>query len=227
MKAARIVFCAIITLALMPFAASASFGPLTPSAAPYEREYIWPEGKMPDVQPHQIAAKTGETKSPGFKADNFRRPYIEWYAPNPACKTDLCVMTISGGGFNSCCDAARLQPAIDRLVKAGITVADVTYRTPRPKGLPIHQTAWKDVQRAVRVVRSQAAKRGFDPGKIGATGISAGAKALLLVATSSLTPAPAIYYSQSRRRLRMSSPTATARRTPATGTRPTWRSSRS
>ena len=168
---------------------NASFGPLTPSAKPYEREYIWPDGKMPDEQPHQIAAKTGETKAPGFKADDFRRPYIEWYAPNPECKTDLCVMTISGGGFYSCCDAERLQPAIDRFVKAGITVADVTYRTPRPKGLPIHRSAWEDVQRAVRVVRSQAAKRGFAPEKIGATGISAGSKALLLVATGSLTPA--------------------------------------
>ena len=144
---------------------------------------------MPDFQPHQIAAKTGEKAQPGFNADDFRRPYIDWYDPNPDCKTDLCLVTVSGGGFNSCCDAARLQPVIDRLVKAGITVADVTYRTPRPKGLPIHQSAWEDVQRAVRVVRSQAAKRGFDPAKIGATGISAGAKAVLLVATSSLTPA--------------------------------------
>ena len=42
----------------------ASFGPLSPSAAPYEREYIWPEGRMPDVQAHQIAAKTAETKAP-------------------------------------------------------------------------------------------------------------------------------------------------------------------
>ena len=167
----------------------ASFGPLSPSAKPCEREYIWPEGCMPNVQPHQIAAKTGEAKAPGFRADDFRRPYIDWYAPNPECKTDLCVVTISGGGFYSCCDAERLQPAIDRFVKAGITVADVTYRTPRPKGLPIHQSAWEDVQRAVRVVRSQAAKRGFDPKKIGATGISAGSKVLLLVATSSLTPA--------------------------------------
>ena len=74
-------------------------------------------------------------------------------------------------------------------MKAGVTVADVTYRTPRPEGLPVHQSAWADVQRAVRVVRSEAAKRGYDPEKIGATGISAGAKALLLVATSSLTPA--------------------------------------
>ena len=167
----------------------ASFGPLTPSAKPYEREYIWPEGKMPDAQPHQIAAKTGETKMPGFKAEDFRRPYIDWYAPNPECKTDLCMVTISGGGFNNCCDAERLRPAIDRFVKAGFTVADVTYRTPRPTGLPIHQSAWEDVQRAVRVVRSQAVKRGFDPAKIGATGISAGSKAMLLVATSSLTPA--------------------------------------
>ena len=167
----------------------AGFGPLTPSARPHEREYIWPEGKMPDFQPHQIAAKNGEKKSKGFRADDFRRPYIDWYAPNPECKTDLCVITVSGGGFLSCCDAERFQPAIDRFVKAGITVADVTYRTPRPKGLPIHQSAWEDVQRAVRVVRSQAAKRGYDPKKIGATGISAGAKAVLLVATSSLTPA--------------------------------------
>jgi len=175
------------------FAATAlfaeSFGPLSPSAKPYEREYIWPEGKMPDVQPHQIAAKTGEVESPGFKADDFRRPYIDWYRPNPECKTDLCVVTVSGGGFFSCCDELRLQPAIDRFVRAGITVADLTYRTPRPKGLAIHQWAWEDLQRAVRLVRSQAAKRGFSPDKIGATGISAGCKAVLLVATSSLTPA--------------------------------------
>ena len=167
----------------------ASFGPLSPSAEPYEREYIWPKDKMPDVQAGQVAAKTAETKAPGFKADDFRRPYIEWFAPNPSNRTDLCVLVISGGGFWSCCDAERLQPAIDRFVEAGITVANLTYRTPRPNGLPIHQSGWEDAQRAVRVVRSQAAKRGFDPVKIGATGISAGAKLVLLLATSSQTPA--------------------------------------
>ena len=181
--------CFVISVVALAAICQGSFGPLTPSAKPYEREYIWPDGKMPDVQAHQIAAKTGEKSSPDFKAENFRRPYIDWYAPNPECKTDLCVITISGGGFYTCCDAERLQPAIDRFVKAGYTVADVTYRTPRPNGLPIHQSAWEDVQRAVRVVRSEAAKRGFNPDKIGATGISAGSKALLLVATSSLTPA--------------------------------------
>ena len=158
-------------------------------AAPCDRTYIWPDGKIPDFQPSQIAAKTEEVAAPGFKADDFRRPYIDWYEPNPKCRTDLCVVTVSGGGFEKCCDAERMRPALERLLEAGIVVADVTYRTPRPKGLPIHQSAWEDLQRAVRVVKSQAAKRGFDPAKVGATGISAGAKAVLLLATSSLTPA--------------------------------------
>ena len=59
----------------------ASFGALTPPARPSEREFIWPEGKMPNAQAHQIAAKTREAKAPGFSADNARRPYLEWYLP--------------------------------------------------------------------------------------------------------------------------------------------------
>ncbi|MGN0846682.1 MAG: alpha/beta hydrolase [Kiritimatiellia bacterium] len=187
----RLTFLQVFAAAAagLVFVARASFGPLSPSAQPCERQYIWPEGKMPHAQAHQIAATTGEAQRPGFRADDFRRPYIDWFAPNPASKTDVCVLVVSGGGFACCCDAERLQPAIDRFVRAGFTVANLTYRTPRPEGLPIHQSAWEDAQRAVRVVRSEAAKRGFNPSKIGATGISAGAKTVLLLATSSLTPA--------------------------------------
>ena len=167
----------------------ASFGPLSPSARPCERRYLWPQGHMPDFQAEQIAAKWDLVTRPGFDRSHNQRPYIEWYAPSASNRTDICVLTVSGGGFRMTCDAERLRPAIDRLVAAGITVADVTYRTPRPKGLPIYQTAWEDVQRAVRIVRSEASKRGYSPDKIGATGISAGAKAVLLVATSSQTRA--------------------------------------
>ena len=166
-----------------------TFGPLTPSARPYERQYIWPEGRMPNASADQVAAKTEEMRQDGFRAEAFRRPYLDWYAPNPSNRTDVCVVVVSGGGFMSCCDAERLQPAIDRFVRAGFTVANLTYRTPRPEGLAIYQSAWEDLQRAVRVVRSEASRRGFSPEKIGATGISAGAKAVLLVATGSETRA--------------------------------------
>ncbi len=187
MKRALLALATVAACVMCP--AEGPFGPLDPSAEPALREYIWPEGRMPYAQPHQIAAKTGEMAAPGFNPDDFRRPYIDWYLPNPTCRTDLCMITISGGGFVRCCDAKRLQPAIDRFVEMGVTVADLTYRTPRPEGLPLHQTGWADAQRAVRVVRSQAAKRGFNPEKIGVTGISAGSKLVLLLAASALTPA--------------------------------------
>ena len=158
-------FLTVVVMSVLAFAARAverqSFGPLSPSAKPYERQYIWPEGRMPDAQPGAVAEKSAVVNAKGFDRSKHVRPFIDWYAPDPSNRTALCVMTVSGGGFWHCCDAARLQPAIDRLVAAGITVADVTYRTPRPQGLPIHQWAWEDVQRAVRVVKSEAKRRGW------------------------------------------------------------------
>ncbi|MBQ5721736.1 MAG: prolyl oligopeptidase family serine peptidase, partial [Bacteroidaceae bacterium] len=50
-------------------------------------------------------------------------------------------------------------------------------------------SAWEDGQRAVRMVRSQAKKRGFNPEKIGVISMSAGSHLGLLLATSSQTPA--------------------------------------
>lgn len=166
-----------------------SFGPLSPSASPCDREEIWPRGCMPYFQTNQVAEKAEVVARPGFDPSAHRFPFIEWYLPASSNRTSTCVMFVSGGGFYACCDAARLQPAIDRFVRAGITVANLTYRTPRPEGSPIYQSAWADAQRAVRVIRSQAAKRGFSPDRIGATGISAGAKAVLLLALSSRTDA--------------------------------------
>ena len=166
-----------------------SFGPLAVSAVANERMQIWPKGKMPYFQPQQVAQKRGLDGRMVFDPAEPKGPFIEWYVPAASNRTQTCVLVLSGGGFNTCCDVRRLQPAIDRFVRAGLTVANLTYRTPRPQGLPIHQSAWADAQRAVRVIRAEAPKRGYSPDRIGATGISAGAKAVLLLALSARTPA--------------------------------------
>ena len=155
-----------------------------------EREYIWPDGKMPDAQPHQIAAMTDVSRAPGFAADEWRRPYVEWYdAPAAEGKTDVCMILISGGSYNNCCDVGLVKDWQKKLTALGVTCVNFVYRTPRPNGLPIYQTAWEDGQRAVRLVRSQAAKRGFSPEKIGTMSMSAGSHLATLLATSSQTPA--------------------------------------
>ena len=43
------------------------------------REKIWPKGKMPDAQEHQIAAMTDESGLEDFNPDKNRIAYIEWF----------------------------------------------------------------------------------------------------------------------------------------------------
>ena len=65
----------------------------------------------------------------------------------------------------------------------GVTVVTMKYRTPRPEGLAKHTSAWQDLQRAIRIVRSEAAGRGLDPDRIGIMGASAGGHLAACAAT--------------------------------------------
>ena len=155
-----------------------------------KKYYLWLEGKMPDAQPNQIAATTEEVAAEGFKAEDNRIPYIQWFRPpEETFKTDACMIIISGGGYGCCCDLPSFAPFVGRLLAAGVHCVNFVYRTPRPEGLPIYKTAWEDGQRAVRLVRSQAAEHGFSPDKIGVVGCSAGSHLCMLLALSSQTPA--------------------------------------
>ena len=153
-------------------------------------ESVWPKGKMPHRQAHQIAAMLDEASAEGFCPDKHREAYIEWMpAPEKGVRTDACMILISGGGYFSCCDVGLVDEWNRRFTQEGIQCVKFVYRTPRPQGLPIYQTAWEDAQRAVRLIRSQARKRGINPEKMGVVSQSAGSHLALLLATSSQTPA--------------------------------------
>lgn len=163
---------------------------ITASLVAGERETIWPKGKMPHRQDHQIAAMTDETSKQDFDADKNRIAYLEWFdAPAEEIRTGGCMILISGGSYECCCDVGLIKEWNRRFTELGFQCVNFVYRTPRPVGLPIYQTAWEDGQRAVRMVRSQAEERGFDPEKIGVISMSAGSHLALLLATSSQTPA--------------------------------------
>ena len=156
----------------------------------FERVPVWPKGKMPNTQNHQIAAMTDEAGKEGFDADKNRVAYLEWGdKPSKEADNDACMILISGGGYNSCCDVGLIKMWREKLTELGFQTVNFVYRTPRPAGLPIYQTAWEDGQRAVRTVRKEAKKRGYDPEKIGVISMSAGSHLALLLATSSQTAA--------------------------------------
>ena len=66
----------------------------------------------------------------------------------------------------------------------GMTVVVMKYRAPRPEGLAKHTTAWQDLQRVIRIVRSEAPSYGLDPDRIGIMGSSAGGHLTLMGTTS-------------------------------------------
>lgn len=155
-----------------------------------EREAIWPKGKMPDSQKHQIAAMTDEASAKGFNPDKHRVAYLDWFdAPAKDVHNGGCMILISGGSYECCCDVGLIKEWKERFTQLGFQCVNFVYRTPRPIGFSIYQTAWEDGQRAVRMVRSEAEKRGFDPEKIGVISMSAGSHLALLLATSSQTSA--------------------------------------
>ena len=161
---------------------------LSLSLTAQERVPVWPKGKMPDTQAHQIAAMTNETGREDFNPDKYRIPYLEWFE-KPDNPNGTCMILISGGSYMNCCDVKLIEEWHKKLTALGVQCVNFVYRTPRPEGLPIYQTAWEDGQRAVRMVRRDAEKRGFDPEKIGVISMSAGSHLALLLATSSQTPA--------------------------------------
>ena len=131
-------------------------------------EDLWPEGKMPDAQDHQC------------------KPYLEWYFPKEL-KTKAIQIIYSGGAYNgNGPDGFEVAPARRYLNERGVTVVTMKYRTPRPKGLAKHTTAWQDLQRAIRIVRSKAESLGLDPNRIGIMGSSAGGHLTLMGVTSSM-----------------------------------------
>jgi acetyl esterase/lipase len=153
-----------------------------------ERVPLWPEGKIPNFQPQQIAATTKEVRQPGFKREEHTMPYLEWFDA-PSEKNGACMLLISGGGYKNCCDWRWIEKVAKKFTDLGYVCVSLTYRTPSPEGLPIYQSGWQDGQRAIRLVRQSAKERGFDPEKIGLLGFSAGGHLTTLLGTSALTPA--------------------------------------
>ena len=156
-----------------------------------EVEYLWPKGAMPDRQDHQIAALTCDADRKDFVRAEHTEPFLEWYdRPAGSPSNDVCVILVSGGGYYCQCDIDYVKNTWPKALQAeGVLCVNLVHRTPRPKGLAFYQSAWEDGQRAVRLVRRAAAKRGFDPEKIGVMSMSAGSHLATLLATSALTPA--------------------------------------
>ena len=103
------------------------------------------------------------------------RPTLTVYLPTPRNATGAAVIICPGGGFSHLAIDKEGHDVARWLQSRGIAGAVVKYRLPDPAvGLYVANGSIPDMQRAIRIVRLNAAKWNIDPKRIGVTGFSAG-----------------------------------------------------
>ena len=158
-----------------------------PSAG-YEQIPIWPEGKMPDAiiskKPESVTISDGRIagKSVSLVWD-VTQPTITIYSPTTK-NTGAAVMVFPGGGFHGLAIDLEGTEICEWLASQGITGILLKYRVPDSgpnwnEGCQCHvqpyaPVALEDAQRAIGLVRLNAAKWHINPRKIGVIGFSAG-----------------------------------------------------
>jgi acetyl esterase/lipase len=146
---------------------------------------IWP-GVVPDAKPVDgpevagtVVDAAGKKKlvagKPWIYVDRVSKPTMTVYSPTVK-NTGAAVVVFPGGGYNVLAIDLEGTEACDWLTSKGITCVLLKYRVPCAKVGPYRDcpTALEDAQRAVGLVRFQAARWHIDPRKIGVLGFSAG-----------------------------------------------------
>lgn len=125
--------------------------------------------------------------APGETADT-EKPVLLMRQPEEKT-SDSCLIIFPGGGYYALAVDHEGYQIADYFCGKGITCVIVKYRIPRRAGIPKHQAAWQDAQRAVKFVRAHAEEWGINAEKIGCLGFSAGGHLTLMTSTTSQTPA--------------------------------------
>lgn len=136
---------------------------------------IWP-GELPvgsvqysEQQKAEFAAKTTDERIAFVE-----RPTLTVF-PAELDKANGCAVIICpGGAYNILSWTKEGIEVAEWFNSIGVTAFVLKYRVPRRIPDNIHWEPMQDVQRAIRVVRQDAAKWNIDPNRIGTLGFSAG-----------------------------------------------------
>ena len=153
-------------------------------------------GKVPDIQVTHTYKLTAKSLSTMKVFENVKyatqspSQRLDIYLPKGVTKPPL-VVWIHGGGFvfgdediMKYDEAAKL---LEVFIKNGMAVASVNYRLAQEAPFP---AAGIDTKRAIRFLRANAGKYGFNPTKFATGGDSAGGYLALMAAITSNQPSP-------------------------------------
>lgn len=187
MRLPTLVLCLSVLLTLAP--ARATDVPLRDGQRPGrevtgERLPLWPAGQVPGEsaasRTARVVERSPDPAHPDRFVDGIDAPYMIVHAPPRP--NGQAVLVIPGGGYQRVVidkEGSALVP--DWVQRAGFTLFVLRYRLPQPGR--DRQAALADAQRALRVVRDQAARRGLEAGSVAVMGFSAGGHVAARLAT--------------------------------------------
>jgi acetyl esterase/lipase len=151
---------------------------------------VWP-GKVPD----DYGSIGEETFRPPWSEEakgakwltNVTKPTLTVYPPAPAKNTGAAAVICPGGGYWNLAWDLEGEEVAAWLNSLGMTGILLKYRVPRRPGQVVELPPpgpLQDAQRAMSLVRSQAAAWSIDPQRIGMIGFSAGGHLTAATATS-------------------------------------------
>jgi acetyl esterase/lipase len=141
---------------------------------------LWPHG-APGATPNPPAEVDTTTVKDNLIAGkrlvrlgNVSNPTLTLYIPNDH-PSGAAIVVFPGGGYQILAIDLEGTEVCDWLVSIHVTCVLIKYRVPNSGPLPKSSAALQDAQRAVGMVRAQAAQWHIDPQRIGVLGFSAGA----------------------------------------------------
>lgn len=155
-------------------AAEAAQHPGTWPAFPAEEIDLWPGTPpgAPAVLPVEQVIETGSDEHHGRMVKGIARPRMKVF--RPAKPNGAALLVTPGGGYSVIVIDVEGYQIAPWLSARGWTVFVLYYRLPGEGWTNRADVPLADAQRAMRLIRSRAARYGFDPDKVGALGFSAG-----------------------------------------------------
>ncbi|MCD2173261.1 alpha/beta hydrolase [Rhizobium sp. C4] len=141
-----------------------------------EQVLLWPE-----AAPGGGGPKGPLKSTPWGALSQISSPDISVFKPEK--QNGGAVLIIPGGGYRSISAQGEGYSAAKWLNDRGFTAFVLTYRLPGESWGDGPKVAIEDAQRAIRLIRANAASYGIDKGRVGVLGFSAGGHLAGLVAT--------------------------------------------
>ncbi len=137
---------------------------------------LWPDGDVPGERRAAAAANVVQRAAPGAPSDRYvdhiDAPWLEVYAP-PKGGNGRALLVIPGGGYQRVVIDKEGSELVPHWVEqGGWTLFVLRYRLPETGRDP--EAALADAQRAMRVIRAEAARWHVEPAKVAVMGFSAG-----------------------------------------------------